>query len=196
MRSTAETPMVPWMVRQRSRRTLATLVAACVSLVAAGAAVAAPAPSSSHRPAVALSSLEQGVLADINAFRVQHHLVPLRLSAALTESSREHSQEMATQGYFAHDSADGSAFWKRIQSVYPSSPFRYWAVGENLLWSSPDVDAQGALQLWENSPEHRANLLTAEWREVGVSAVHVVAAPGTFDGQDVTIVTTDFGVRR
>jgi uncharacterized protein YkwD len=188
--------MVLWMVGRSSRRTVATLVAACVSLVAAGSAVAAPAPATSHQPAVALSALEQGVLADINAFRVQHNLVPLRLSAALTASSREHSQEMATQGYFAHDSADGSAFWKRIQSVYPSSRFRYWAVGENLLWSSPDVDAQGALQLWENSPEHRANLLTAEWREIGVSAVHVTAAPGTFDGQDVTIVTTDFGVRR
>ena len=46
------------------------------------------------------------------------------------------------------------------------------------------------------SPEHRANLLSAKWREIGLSAVHVQAAPGTFDGLDVTIVTADFGVRR
>jgi uncharacterized protein YkwD len=68
-------------------------------------------------------------------------------------------------------------------------------VGENLLWSSPDVDPQGALNLWVSSPEHRANLLTARWREIGVSAIHVAAAPGTYNGLDVTIVTTDFGVR-
>ena len=102
---------------------------------------------------------------------------------------------MAAQGYFAHESADGSAFWKRIQRFYTSSPWRSWSVGENLLWSSPDVDAQGALQLWLNSPEHRANLLAPSWREIGVSALHVAAAPGTFHGLDVTIVTTDFGVR-
>jgi uncharacterized protein YkwD len=47
-----------------------------------------------------------------------------------------------------------------------------------------------------NSPEHRANLLNGRWREIGISAVHAVAAPGTYDGLDVTIITTDFGVRR
>jgi hypothetical protein len=29
-----------------------------------------------------------------------------------------------------------------------------------------------------------------------VSAVHVATAPGTYGGREVTIVTTDFGVRR
>jgi uncharacterized protein YkwD len=153
------------------------------------------APSQPRRPASSLSSLEQGVLADINLFRRQHHLVALRLSSALMTAAREHSQQMASVGYFAHESADGSAFWKRIQRFYASSPWRYWSVGENLLWSSPDVDAQGALKLWLASPEHRANLMTARWREIGVSAVHVTAAPGTYKGLDVTIVTTDFGVR-
>jgi len=170
------------------------IAAVCLSLVPAGAAFASPVQPLS--PAASLSSLELGVLADINAFRVQHKLVPLRLSASLTTSAREHSQEMASKGYFAHESADGSAFWKRIKSVYPAGTFRYWSVGENLLWSSPDVDAAGALQLWVASPEHKANLLAPGWREIGVSAVHVTAAPGTYNGQDVTIVTTDFGVRR
>ena len=165
-----------------------------MALVAAAGALGAPAQP--QHPAAALSSLEQGMLVDINAFRTEHHLVRLQLSAALTSSAQEHSQEMAADGYFAHESADGSVFWKRIQRFYPSSPWRYWAVGENLLWSSPDVDANGALQLWENSPEHRANLLNARWREIGVSAVRAAAAPGTYHGLDVMIVTTDFGVRR
>ena len=80
--------------------------------------------------------------------------------------------------------------------LYSEAGFRYWSVGENLLWSSPEVDPAGALKLWMNSPEHRANILTAEWREIGVAAVHVDAAPGAFNGQPVTIITTDFGVRR
>jgi uncharacterized protein YkwD len=181
------------MLRGISRATCAALTVAGLSLALVSAAVASPAQP--RRPAVALSSLEQGVLADINAFRAQHQLAPLRLSSALTTAAREHSQQMAAEGYFAHESGDGSAFWKRIQHFYTSSPWRYWSVGENLLWSSPDVDANGALKMWLASPEHRANLLTARWREIGVSAVHVAAAPGTFRGLDVTIVTTDFGVR-
>jgi uncharacterized protein YkwD len=182
------------MIRGLSRSTLtAAALGACLALVAASAALGAPAQP--RQPASSLSSLEQGVLADINAFRIEHHLVPLRLSSALTMAARQHSQQMASDGYFAHESADGSAFWKRIQRFYTSSPFHYWSVGENLLWSSPDVDPAGALKLWVDSPEHRANLLTARWREIGVSAIHVLAAPGTYNGLDVTILTTDFGVR-
>jgi uncharacterized protein YkwD len=157
--------------------------------------VASPAGASSQRPAASLSSLEQGVLADINALRKQHDLAPLRLSASLSAAARQHSSEMAARGYFSHDSANGSSFDKRIARYYPMGRNHYWSVGENLLWSSPDVDAGGALDMWWNSPEHRKNMLTARWREIGLSAVHVASAPGTYGGREVTIVTTDFGVR-
>jgi uncharacterized protein YkwD len=167
-------------------------------LAAAGvAAVAAPsAPASTSNRAVALTSLERGVLADINAFRAANHLGPLRLSASLTEAARSHSQQMETDGYFAHNSFDGMAFWKRIKAFYPSGGFGFWSVGENLLWSSPDVDAQHALTMWENSPEHRKNMLDPHWREIGISAVHAPSAAGVYNGLPVTIVTTDFGVRK
>jgi uncharacterized protein YkwD len=69
-------------------------------------------------------------------------------------------------------------------------------VGENLVWASPDLDALGAMQLWPKSPPHRENMLAPRWREIGISAVHAAAAPGTHGGQPVTIVTADFGVRR
>ena len=157
--------------------------------------VASPAGASSEHRATSLSSLEQGVLADINTLRKQHGLSPLRLSGSLSAAARQHSSEMAARGYFSHDSANGSSFDKRIARYYPMGRSRYWSVGENLLWSSPDVDAGGALNMWWNSPEHRKNMLTARWREIGLSAVHVAAAPGTFGGREVTIVTTDFGVR-
>jgi uncharacterized protein YkwD len=158
--------------------------------------VASPAGASFQRPATSLSTLEQGVLADINSLRKQHGLAPLRLSASLSAAARQHSSEMASRGYFGHDSANGSSFDRRISRYYPMGRSRYWSVGENLLWSSPDVDAGGALDMWWNSPEHRKNMLTARWREIGLSAVHVATAPGTYGGREVTIVTTDFGVRR
>jgi uncharacterized protein YkwD len=158
--------------------------------------VASPAGATAVRPATAMGPLEQGVLAKINALRRQHGLVPLRFSTRLSAAARHHSTDMASRGYFSHTSANGSSFDRRIARFYPMAKSRYWSVGENLLWSSPDVDANSALTMWINSPEHRKNMLTARWREVGLSAVHVTAAPGTFGGREVTIVTADFGVRR
>ena len=171
--------------------------AALLVFVLAVAAVASSpggARQSPARKATPQNALESGVLGQINALRRQHGLAPLRASARLRAAADAHSRSMASGGYFAHESADGSAFWLRVQRYYPRT--RYWSVGENLLWSSPDVDPAGALRLWLNSPPHRKNLLTARWREIGLSAVHVDAAPGVYNGLSVTILTADFGVRR
>ena len=118
------------------------------------------------------------------------------MSGSLVAAADEHSAAMARNGFFSHDSFDGSAFWRRILRHYPRGTYKRWGVGENLLWSSPDVDAPRAVEMWMNSPPHRANLLRETWREVGLSAVHVDDAPGIFSGLDVTIVTADFGFRR
>src|SRR2546423_484892 len=158
--------------------------------------VATPAGATTQRPASSMSSLEQGVLTNVNALRRQHGLAPLRYSSSLAAAAQQHSSEMASRGYFSHASANGSSFDRRIARYYPMSGRRYWSVGENLLWSSPDVDAAGALTMWFNSAEHRKNMLTARWREIGLSAVHVSAAGGAYGGREVTIVTADFGVRR
>ncbi|MDX6475749.1 MAG: hypothetical protein QOH95_1260 [Gaiellaceae bacterium] len=168
-----------------------------VALVALLGALAAPAAHSGKASThVALSSLESGVLSQLNQIRADHGLEPVKISARLTAAATQHSKEMGTAGYFEHSSNDGTAFWKRIGRWYASSGYGYWSVGENLLWSSPDVDPAGALQLWMNSPEHRANILAPRWREVGISAEHFTAAPGPYKGLEVTIITTDFGIRR
>jgi uncharacterized protein YkwD len=168
-----------------------------VALVALLGALAAPvAQSGKAENRVTLSSLESGVLSGLNKIRAQHGLQPVKISARLTASAAQHSKEMGNAGYFEHNSQDGTVFWKRIDHWYGQGSYGYWSVGENLLWSSPDVDSAGAMQLWMNSPEHRANILTARWREIGISAMHFASAPGTYKGLEVTIITTDFGVRR
>jgi len=163
-------------------------------LAALAAALTSGALASPHAQGATLSQFESSVLVDINAFRTQHGLAKLRLNPQLTTAARAHSQQMAEDGYFAHESADGSVFWKRLKPFYASA--HSWSVGENLLWSSPDIDGARALTLWLASPEHRKNLVNPAWREIGVSAVHAAQAPGVYRGLDVTIVTTDFGVRR
>jgi uncharacterized protein YkwD len=169
------------------------IIAAAVALVPAAAAPSSAAP----RVAVtSSSSLDAGVLRELNAIRKRYGLVPLRINASLNAAAAQHSREMAAKGYFAHESFDGSSFGARVQRYYGPAHARVWSIGENILWSSPNVDPKRALDLWMASPGHRHNILTAAWREIGVSAVHVAAAPGTYQGLEVTIITTDFGVRR
>ncbi len=132
----------------------------------------------------------------INVERRQRGLQALRLSRRLTAAAENHSRQMGRRGFFEHESADGSAFWKRVQRFYRSTGYRYWSVGENLLWASPSIGVGGAVTAWMNSPGHRSNILSREWREVGIAAVHFDSAPGVFGGREVTIITMDFGVRR
>jgi len=151
--------------------------------------------SNTSRTIAAADQLESDVLAELNKVRRDHGLSPLKLSRQLSSAADAHSRAMGTFGYFRHESRDGSEFWKRVKRFYGPGEFVNWSVGENLLWSSGELDASAALKLWMESPAHRKNILTPRWREVGLSAVSVAAAPGIFGGRDVTIVTTDFGVR-
>ena len=177
------------------------VVAAIVSAAVASSADARPVSAGTGgsprgaRTIQAVSALESQVLAGVNAVRAQRGLRPLRLSPALSRAADSHARDMAARGYFSHNSADGSAFWKRVQGFYGSAGYRYWSVGENLLWASPELSSSGALQSWMESTAHRVNLLSPRWREIGLAAVHVPSAPGFFGAREVTIVTADFGVR-
>jgi uncharacterized protein YkwD len=144
---------------------------------------------------VHLSALESQLLSQINGLRARRGLRQLRISGSLTAAADQHSVSMEQKGYFSHDSANGQSFFKRIASFYTYRGYSNWSAGENLLWSSPDIDSAGAVRLWMNSPEHRANLLKRSWREIGLSAVHADSAPGVYGGDEVTIVTADFGFR-
>src|SRR5207245_10612759 len=125
------------------------------------------------------------LLGSLNAVRAQYGLRPVATSPALAAAARQHSLEMASAGYFAHESQDGTPFWKRVQRYYGSAHRSYWSTGENLLWSAPDVDSTAATQMWMASPEHRKNILTAEWRQIGISVVHADSSGSVFGGGPV-----------
>jgi uncharacterized protein YkwD len=167
-----------------------------VFVTAAALTAATVAQAARERHATSFGTRARRLLSELNDLRRARSLVPLRVSAGLTAAAREHSLDMAREGYFGHETLGGLSVGDRISRYYPSAGSRYWSVGENLAWASPDLGATRAMRLWLGSPMHRENLLTAEWREIGIGTVHVASAPGIFGGAPVTIVTVDFGVRR
>lgn len=153
----------------------------------------APATAAPRHSQAGLSA--QALLSQINAIRAQHGLKGLRFVRPLRLAAGVHSEEMGARGYFAHESADGTVFWKRVEHYYGSRGYRQWSVGENLLWSSGSLTTEAAVSMWMNSPPHRENLLNPHWRQIGLSIKQFPSAPGVYHGLAVTIVTADFGVR-
>jgi uncharacterized protein YkwD len=151
-------------------------------------------PSAAKRPRL-LGTLELDIVTRINAMRTTRGLRPLRVSRQLTAAASYHTRQMGQLGFFEHESVNGAPFWRRIERFYPGGR-GYWSVGENLFWESPDTSASSAVREWMKSPPHRQNILDPEWRDLGISAERFESAPGEYGGRSVTIVTTDFGVRR
>jgi uncharacterized protein YkwD len=181
---------------QPSRGVIAISVAVLGLVAAGGIEVSA----SSARPradaaTAGMASFEAAIVARINEVRRGRRLRPLRVNGRLAAAADFHSRDMGRRGYFQHQSADGTAFWRRIQRFYRSRGFGSWSVGENLLWASDRFGATFAVRQWMKSPPHRRNILSPVWREVGIGAAYFVRAPGEYEGHSVTIVTTDFGSR-
>jgi uncharacterized protein YkwD len=167
-------------------------VIAALALGLASPATAAPARG--HERQTAIPSLAQRILVLLNRVRTEHGLAPLELDPSLTRAATQHTSEMLRDGYFGHDSADGAAFTRRL-APYTSSSAGHWSVAENLLWASGPLDADRAIAIWMESPEHRANILAPRWRQIGIAVIHADRAPGYYGNHRATVVTTDFGAR-
>jgi uncharacterized protein YkwD len=80
---------------------------------------------------------------------------------------------MGTFGFFDHDSRDGSEFWQRVQRFYrPGRLQELVGRREPALVVGHDRRRRGAEAL-DGQPGHRKNILTARWREIGLSALKV-----------------------
>jgi uncharacterized protein YkwD len=149
-----------------------------------------PAATASKRAAATPKS----IIDALNEARTADGLPALANSAALDAAARAHAVSMARRGYFTHDSADGTPFWRRIAAFYPAGGFARWQVGETLYWSRPGPTAASVVAAWLGSAEHR-DVLLGNWAQIGVAIVRVSSAPGLFDGQATVIAVADFGMR-
>ncbi len=113
---------------------------------------------------------EDRLVAIVNDERRKRGLEPLRHDDRLRRSARAHSDDMATRGYFSHNSPDGSSPSERIREVGYPAP-----AGENIA-QGQDHTTQ-AMIAWMNSPPHRANIMHPAVRAIGVGVRHGPAGP-------------------
>ena len=92
---------------------------------------------------------------------------PLSWSDSLADIARQHSMDMARQGYFSHTSLDGTTMGSRV--------FPYWdgsTVGENIAASSSDQGLAYIVNLWLDSPGHCALIMSPDFTHAGIGSGH------------------------
>jgi uncharacterized protein YkwD len=111
-------------------------------------------------------AIEQQLFEYINRARTSAGAGPVSADDTLTSIARFRSNDMATRGYFSHDTPEGTDFITllRAQKV----PFR--ATGEIIQQNNlpQDKTAYAAGDWFMNSPAHRAILLDPRFNTVGI----------------------------
>lgn len=107
------------------------------------------------------AELEARMLELLNGERAAAGLPPLKMDEALTRVARQHSADMLARGYFSHYSPEGKNAFDRMRTA----KIAFLVAGENLAFAPTVKIAHTGLM---NSPGHRANILRAQFRKVGI----------------------------
>jgi uncharacterized protein YkwD len=133
-----------------------------------------------------LGHSERAVIRLVNEIRTQNGLARVRASRALNRAADRHTRDMLQRDFFDHASSDGTPFDRRVRHYANAA-----MVGETLAALGRRRDrAAKVVRLWMDSPPHRAVLLTAGFRRIGVARRW-----GMLGGTGRAVVTADFASR-
>ncbi len=165
-----------------TRSVLPSLAALAAALAVAGGP-AAPRVEAGAR----LDGSERAVIRLLNAIRAQHGLPRLRASPVLNRAAERHSRDMLNRDFFDHPSSDGTPFDRRVRRYANAG-----VVGETLAaLSRRHGGAAQVVQMWMDSPPHRAIVLTGHFQRIGVARRW-----GSMGGAGRSVVTADFASHR
>jgi uncharacterized protein YkwD len=99
----------------------------------------------------------------------------LRVEASLARSAAAKAASIDRCGRFTHTPCGSAMSVPMRKSGYARGCY---AVGENLAWVTLGATPRQVVRAWLDSPAHRANLLSARYRDTGV-ARRVVSLRGT-----------------
>lgn len=123
---------------------------------------AAPAKTTTAPNLTENNKLEKEVVTLVNQERSKQGLAPLKHNLELSNVARTKSEDMRDNNYFSHTSPTyGSPF-----DMMKKFGITYTAAGENIAMGQPT--AASVMNGWMNSPGHKANILSANFTEIGV----------------------------
>lgn len=124
----------------------------------------------------------EALLQEANAARREAGRQDLKANEKLRAAAEMKARDMFEIGYWGHVSPEGTEPWHWIQEA----GYGYSKAGENLAKNF--YSAAAVTIAWLQSPDHRKNILDAEYTEAG----HAVVS-GIQDGKEATIVVALYG---
>jgi uncharacterized protein YkwD len=115
---------------------------------------------------VALTQVEQELFVGQNNERTNAGLPPLQIDPQLVAVARHRAQDMASKGYFAHQSPTGETAF----TLLDAAGYTYYMAGENIARNNYPLSEAAAVALsgFMNSAPHRANILHSAYSVVGI----------------------------
>lgn len=107
---------------------------------------------------------------------------PLSRNDLLQQAAELKAMDMATRGYFSHNTPEGYLPWYWLEKV----GYQYALAGENLAVNF--TDSKDVVDAWMGSPTHRDNIVKRTYTETGIGL-----AAGTYEGRPAIFVAQFFG---
>lgn len=104
---------------------------------------------------------QTSLLQETNIQRSQNSRGALALNGSLQQAAQDKANDMAARNYWSHATPEGKQPWQFIAAA----GYGYTTAGENLAYGF-DSSAT-TISGWMNSPSHRDNLLSGNFKEVG-----------------------------
>lgn len=121
------------------------------------------------------NSVERRAFEQTNVARAKNGLRTLVWDPELCRMARRHSEQMATLGYFSHETPDGLQLKERARA---NGILHFRVIGENIAYNKGYDDPGGfAVERWLTSSGHRANMLFPGFQASAIGSY--VAADGS-----------------
>lgn len=129
--------------------------------------------------------LQSKIILETNLQRKKNvNLPPLLENIKLNETALAKAEDMFLNQYFEHISPTGVGPGDLAQKY----GYDYIVQGENLILGNFSSEKE-LVQLWMDSPGHRANILNNRYTEIGVAIIK-----GIYEGETVWIGVQEFGL--
>lgn len=122
------------------------------------------------------------LLKNTNEERLERQLPALQANEQLSKAALLKANDMMTRQYWAHVAPDGTTPWVWLTKV----GYSYNVAGENLAKNFTTANA--ATAAWMASPDHRKNILSSQYQDVGFAVVD-----GMLNGRSVTLIVALYG---
>ncbi len=130
-----------------------------------------------------LSAIYASVLVNLaNKDRVLQNASELKVNALLQNAAQMKADDMAKNGYFAHNTPDGKTPWYWIEKA----GYKYRYAGENLAVNF--VESEEVHRAWAASPTHWLNIINPKYTEIGIAT-----STGMYKGAQAVFVVQMFG---